>query len=76
MSAPTATHGLFRMTYAELERAAARAFDMGAKSTLLRIAEHKARTLPPTDRYGVMEKRIVDLACAPRSTFISRGNAA
>jgi hypothetical protein len=35
-------HGIFAMSLAELERAAARAFDCGAKATLLRIAERKA----------------------------------
>ena len=38
-------YGIYRMSLAELERAAARAFDLGAKATLLRIAERKAELL-------------------------------
>jgi hypothetical protein len=35
-------HGIFRMNDAELQEAAAKAFDLGAKATLLRIAERRA----------------------------------
>jgi hypothetical protein len=38
-------HGIFTMTLAQLESAAAKAFDAGATSTLLRIAERKAELL-------------------------------
>lgn len=43
-------HGIYRMSIAELEEAAKRAFDLNAVSTLLRIAERKAELRQGAER--------------------------